>query len=49
MMNLELLMWAAENGGDESLKTIAVNHANKTLENHVREDGSTYHIIDYND
>jgi len=49
MMNLELLMWAAENGGDESLKTIAVNHAKKTLENHVREDGSTYHIIDYND
>lgn len=31
MMNLELLMWAAENGGDESLKTIAVNHAKKNI------------------
>jgi len=48
MMNLELLLWASENGGDEELKTIAINHANKTLENHVRSDGSTYHVIDYN-
>ncbi|MEE9437415.1 MAG: T9SS type A sorting domain-containing protein [Saprospiraceae bacterium] len=48
MMNLELLLWASENGGDEELKTIAIKHAKKTLENHIREDGSTYHIVDYN-
>ncbi len=48
MMNLEILMWAAENGGDERLKEIAVSHAKKTIENHIRVDGSTYHVVDYN-
>ena len=47
MMNLELLFWAAEHGGDSRLYDIAVSHAEKTLANHVRPDGSTYHVIDY--
>ena len=47
MMNLELLFWAAENGGDPSLREIAVSHALRTRENHVRPDGGTYHVVDY--
>ena len=49
MMNLELLLWASKNGGENELADMAVNHADKTIENHVREDGSTYHVVDYND
>jgi unsaturated chondroitin disaccharide hydrolase len=47
MMNLELLFWAARNGGDPAWRDIAVRHALKTRENHVRSDGSTYHVVDY--
>jgi unsaturated chondroitin disaccharide hydrolase len=48
MMNLELLFFAAQNGGDPSLYDMAVSHAVKTMHNHVRPDGSTYHVVDYN-
>jgi unsaturated chondroitin disaccharide hydrolase len=47
MMNLELLLWSAANGGDPGHRTMAVSHALKTLENHVRPDGGTYHVVDY--
>lgn len=47
MMNLEILFWAAENGGEERLKTIAIRHAETTITNHVRADGGTYHVIGY--
>ena len=48
MMNLELLFFAAQNGGDPSLYDMAVSHAVKTMQNHVRPDGSTFHVVDYN-
>jgi hypothetical protein len=48
MMNLELLMWAAKNGGEARLRDIAVAHADKTLQNHFRPDFSSYHLVDYN-
>lgn len=47
MMNLELLFWAARNGGDRAFYDIALSHALKTRENHVRPDGSTYHLVTY--
>lgn len=47
MMNLELLMWVAEHGGDQKLKAVAITHANSTLERHFRPDGSSYHVLDY--
>ncbi|HEX7756496.1 MAG TPA: glycoside hydrolase family 88 protein [Niabella sp.] len=47
MMNLELLEWASRNGGSRQLAEIAVNHANTTLKNHFRTDGSSYHVVDY--
>lgn len=48
MMNLELLMWAAKETGNDTLKSIAVTHARTTLKNHFRENNSSYHVIDYN-
>lgn len=48
MMNLELLEWAAKNGGDARFADIAFSHADKTNANHFRADGSTFHVLDYN-
>lgn len=47
MMNLELLFWASKHGGDPQLAEMAVTHALKTMRSHVREDGSTYHLVDF--
>ncbi len=47
LMNLELLFWAAQNGGDPNLFTLARNHALRSLQEHVRPDGSTYHVVDF--
>lgn len=47
MMNLEYLFWAFDYSGDSVFYNIALNHADKTLENHFREDYSSYHVLDY--
>lgn len=47
MMNLELLFWAAKNGGGKHYYDIAVRHAATTMKNHFRSDGSTYHVVSY--
>lgn len=48
MMNLELLFRAAEYSGDSIYREIAITHANTTLENHFRNDMSSYHVVSYN-
>ncbi|WP_163324091.1 glycoside hydrolase family 88 protein [Draconibacterium mangrovi] len=48
MMNLELLLWAAKETGNENFKEIAIKHAETTIKNHFRENYSSYHVIDYN-
>jgi lysophospholipase L1-like esterase len=48
MMNLELLLWAADNGGQPEWRSMAVSHALKTINDAVRSNGSTYHVVDYN-
>jgi len=48
MMNLELLMWAAQETGNENFREIAIIHAQTTMKNHFRNDNSSYHVIDYN-
>jgi unsaturated chondroitin disaccharide hydrolase len=47
MMNLELLFWAAKNGGTQHMYDVAVRHAENTMRDHFRPDGSTYHVIGY--
>ena len=47
MMNLELLFEATRLSGDSTFYNIAVSHADKTLKNHFRKDGSSYHVVDY--
>lgn len=48
MMNIPLLYWASKETGDDRYKYIAMSHADKTLKNHIREDGSVHHIVNYN-
>jgi unsaturated chondroitin disaccharide hydrolase len=48
LMNLELLTFAARESGEQRLYDIAVQHADKTLQNHFRADFSSYHVVDYN-
>ena len=48
MMNMELLLKAAELGGSDSLKNVALAHARTTMKNHFREDKSCFHLVDYN-
>ena len=49
MMNLELLLWGSrQSGGSATSKSMAISHAKKTLANHVRSDGTTFHVVNYN-
>lgn len=48
MMNIEMLEWASNNGGDKKFAEIAETHANTTIKNHFRPDYSSYHVLDYN-
>lgn len=47
LMNLELLAWVTDHGGDAKYKKIAINHANTSMKNHFRPDYSSYHVVDY--
>jgi rhamnogalacturonyl hydrolase YesR len=47
MMNLELLFAATRLTGDSSFYKIAVSHANTTMQNHFRNDYSSYHVVAY--
>jgi unsaturated chondroitin disaccharide hydrolase len=47
MMNLELLYWASENGGDPAWADMATQHAITTWEDLIRPDGGSYHVVRY--
>lgn len=44
MINLELLFWAAKNGGGQKFYDIAVSHATVSMTSLVRPDYTTYHV-----
>ncbi len=48
MMNLELMFEATRLSGDSSFYKIAISHANRTMAEQFRPDGSCYHVVDYN-
>jgi unsaturated chondroitin disaccharide hydrolase len=59
MINIQLLVWGARHAGptndlrmDADPATtwmqMAIAHARQVAKNHVRPDGSTYHIVEYN-
>lgn len=44
LMNLEMLFWAAANGGDSAWRGMAESHALVSARAHLRPDGSTAHV-----
>ena len=52
MMNLELIVWAADHGGtlpggtSDDLRKIATSHADRAINLFFRPDGSTFHVVD---
>ncbi|MCD8043271.1 MAG: glycoside hydrolase family 88 protein [Tannerellaceae bacterium] len=47
LINLEMLFWAAKNGGNPELYDIAVKHADKSMEGNFRPDYTSYHVAVY--
>lgn len=47
MMNLQLLFFAARNGGPEEYRDMAISHARRTMENQFRKDYTSYHVALY--
>ncbi|KAI0637431.1 d-4,5 unsaturated-glucuronyl hydrolase-like protein [Trametes polyzona] len=48
MMNLEVLFASEALTGNHTLRQIAISHSDKTMVNHIRPDGGSYHVVDYN-
>ena len=48
LMNMELVLWVGLNGGKPEYIDYAVQHADNTWQNNVREDASTFHVVSYN-
>jgi unsaturated chondroitin disaccharide hydrolase len=47
LMNLELLFFTSKTTGNKELYQMAFQHAETSLKHHMRPDGSTYHIVDF--
>jgi unsaturated chondroitin disaccharide hydrolase len=46
-MNLPFLLWAAEEADEPRYREIALRVAETTARHHVRPDGSTFHVVDF--
>jgi len=49
MMNLELLFLAHKITQNVTYKSYAFSHAMKTIKEHMREDGGSFHVVAYNE
>ena len=45
MMNIPILYWASRELGDPRFSMVAIRHADMSVRDHVREDGSIRHIV----
>ncbi|KAH9915798.1 glycoside hydrolase family 88 protein [Epithele typhae] len=48
MMNLEIFFANEALTGNHTLRDMAISHADKTMANHVRPDGGSFHVVEYN-
>jgi hypothetical protein len=48
MPTLETLFWASKNGGNRAWYDMAVSHALKTMQHHIRPDGGSYQLVGFN-
>ena len=47
LINLELLFLAWELTGEDRYLAVALDHLKTTEKNHIRDDGSVYHVVDF--
>jgi len=47
MMNLELMFWASQHGGDPRWAEMAATHARTTGRDFFRPDGGSWHVVNY--
>jgi unsaturated chondroitin disaccharide hydrolase len=47
LLNIPILYWATETTGDQSYAEIAYRHFRTTVDNAIREDGSSFHTFDF--
>lgn len=47
MLNLDLLFWVAAETRDANLHNIAIAHAKTTQLHHLRDDASTFHVVNF--
>ena len=47
MMNLPLLWWAYDKTGDKKYYAVAYTHSKRTIDEFIRDDYSTVHVIDF--
>ena len=47
LMNLPLLYWASREIGDDRFKRVAMSHADMSIRDHLRPDGSVAHIVEH--
>ena len=49
MMNLEMMNWVSQNGGDAKFQQLAVTHTNTTMKEFYRADYSSFHVVDFDE
>ncbi|KAJ5980410.1 hypothetical protein N7481_007708 [Penicillium waksmanii] len=47
MLNLDLLFWAARETSNKGLFDVALMHARTTQKHHIRDDHSTFHVVNF--
>ena len=47
LMNLPILYWASRELGDDRFKRVAMSHADMSIRDHLRADGSIAHIVEH--
>lgn len=45
MMNIPILYWASEEYDDNRFKAVALSHAQTVMQNHIRPDATSHHIV----
>lgn len=49
MMNLEMMNWVSQHGGDAKYQQIAITHTNTTMKEFYRPDYSSFHVVDFDE
>ncbi|NCW12658.1 MAG: glucuronyl hydrolase [Chitinophagia bacterium] len=49
MMNLEMLNWVSQHGGDPKFQQIAETHSNTSMKEFYRPDFSSFHVVDFDE